>query len=118
MVYTVNKGVEDIKFNTKKYVLVACAALLMILAVSIPAFAQGNSEPGIDRYLDNPGRQQATEVGAQCGSGAGSGAFGYLGKDNNPGEPTWDGGNGTDPGTTSQTGINNSAVCGNRQGNL
>src|SRR5438874_8826234 len=31
----------------------------------------------------NPGRQQATEVGAQCGSGAGSGAFGFFGKDNN-----------------------------------
>ena len=81
-------------------------------------FGAGNSEPGIDRYLDNPGRQQATEVGAQCDSGAGSGAFGFLGKDLNPGDPIWDGGNGTDPGTTAQTGINNSAVCGNRQGNL
>lgn len=72
------------------------------------AFAQGNSEPGIDRYNDNPGRQQATEVGAQCGSGAGSGAFGYFGQDNN----LAGGANGE------QTGINNSGVCGNRQGNL
>ena len=43
----------------------------------------------------------------------------YLGKGNNPGDPTWDGGNGTDPGTSGQqTGLNNSAECGNRQGNL
>jgi hypothetical protein len=72
------------------------------------AFAAGNSTPGIDRYDSNPGRQQATAVGAQCGSGAGSGAFGYFGKDNN----LAGGANGT------QTGLNNSAVCGNRQGNL
>ena len=72
------------------------------------AMAAGNSTPGIDRYNDNPGRQQATEVGAQCGSGAGSGAFGYFGKDNN----LAGGANGE------QTGLNNSSVCGNRQGNL
>lgn len=78
----------------------------MLIASS--AFAAGNSEPGLQRYLDNPGRQQATEVGAQCGSGAGSGAFGYLGKDNNEA-------GGADG---QQTGLNNSAVCGNRQGNL
>jgi hypothetical protein len=72
------------------------------------AIAQGNSTPGIDRYNDNPGRQQATDVGAQCGSGAGSGAFGYFGKDNN----LAGGANGQ------QTGINNSSLCGNRQGNL
>lgn len=73
-----------------------------------PVLAAGNSEPGIDRYLENPGRQQATEVGAQCGSGAGSGAFGYFGKDLN----LAGGANGE------QTGLNNSSVCGNRQGNL
>jgi len=82
-----------------------------VLAVSGAALAQtgpGNSTPGIDRYLNNPGRQQATEVGAQCGTGAGSGAFGFFGKDNN----LSGGANGQ------QTGLNNSAVCGNRQGNL
>jgi hypothetical protein len=83
------------------------------LAISGAAIAAqpadpGNSTPGIDRYLDNPGRQQATAVGAQCGSGAGSGAFGYFGKGNN----LAGGANGQ------QTGLNNSAVCGNRQGNL
>lgn len=97
-------------------------AALLIFASSSVAFADagaGNSTPGGDRYNANPGRQQATDVGAQCGSGAGSGAFGYLGKGNNPGDPSWDGGNGTDPGTSGhQTGLNNSGVCGNRQGNL
>lgn len=90
------------------------ATAVGFLMLSGAAFADqptpppGNSAPGIDRYLDNPGRQQATEVGAQCGSGAGSGAFGYFGKGNN----LAGGANGQ------QTGINNSAVCGNRQGNL
>jgi hypothetical protein len=88
-------------------------ALAAILALSVPgAFAAqpanpGNSTPGADRYDANPGRQQATEVGAQCGSGAGSGAFGYLGKGQNEA-------GGTDG---RQTGLNNSAVCGNRQSN-
>jgi hypothetical protein len=88
--------------------VVASAAIVSMLAISSVAFAEGNSTPGIDRYLDNPGRQQATEVGAQCGSGAGSGAFGFFGKDNNLA-------GGADG---QQTGLNNSAVCGNRQGNL
>ena len=97
------------------------AAIIGGLMLSSAAFAAqpspppGNSEPGIGRYLANPGRQQATEVGAQCGSGAGSGAFGFFGKDMNLGiksDPTDPGANGH------QTGINNSSVCGNRQGNL
>jgi len=97
----------------RKFLLIGFATLSILGAA--PAYAAGNSTPGNDRYTDNPGRQQAVEVGAQCGSGAGSGAFGYLGKDNNPGDPSWDGGNGTDPGTSGQqTGQNNSAVCGNR----
>jgi hypothetical protein len=86
-----------------------------IVGLSSTAFAQGNSTPGIDRYTNNPGRQQATSVGAQCGSGAGSGAFGFFGKDNNLGiksDPSSPGADGQ------QTGLNNSAVCGNRQGNL
>jgi hypothetical protein len=94
------------------------ASLLTALVLSTTAMAAsggGNSTPGEDRYNNNPGRQQATEVGAQCGSGAGSGAFGFFGKDNNLGiksDPTDPGANGQ------QTGINNSSVCGNRQGNL
>lgn len=85
---------------------ISAAAIMGISA--LPAMAAGNSTPGIDRYLSNPGRQQAIEVGAQCGSGAGSGSFGYFGKDNNLS-------GGADG---HQTGLNNSAVCGNRQGNL
>lgn len=93
-------------------------AALAGLSISTAAFAQtsspGNSQPGLDRYLANPGRQQATDVGAQCGSGAGSGAFGFFGKDNNLGNSNPNG-----PGADGQqTGLNNSAVCGNRQGNL
>jgi hypothetical protein len=78
------------------------------LALGGVALAQGNSTPGIERYLDNPGRQQATEVGAQCDSGAGSGAFGYFGRDNNLS-------GGADG---EATGLANSSICGNRQGNL
>lgn len=85
-------------------VLFNTLTVLGAISFSTMALAQGNSTPGIDRYLDNPGRQQATEVGAQCGSGAGSGAFGYLGKD----ASMAGGADGV------QTGLNNSAVCGNR----
>lgn len=91
------------------------AASAIVFALSVPfaatSFADtgnGNSTPGDGRYDSNPGRQQAGQVGAQCGSGAGSGAFGWLGKDNNEAG----GANGT------LTGQNNSAICGNRQGNL
>lgn len=94
--------------NIKKIAFTTSVSVVMLGSLAVPAFAAGNSTPGIDRYLDNPGRQQATEVGAQCGSGAGSGAFGYFGKDNNLA-------GGADG---HQTGLNNSAVCGNRQGNL
>ncbi len=90
-----------------RFVSLAFAAAIGFATIG-PVLAAGNSTPGIDRYNANPGRQQATEVGAQCGSGAGSGAFGYFGKDNN----LAGGADGV------QTGINNSSVCGNRQGNL
>jgi hypothetical protein len=93
---------------------IGIATVIVGLTLSASAFAadpptpptpttRGNSEPGIDRYLANPGRQQATEVGAQCGSGAGSGAFGFLGT----GASEAGGADGV------QTGINNSGVCGN-----
>lgn len=88
-----------------KAILSTAAIAGFAIAFSGVAFAQGNSEPGLQRYVDNKGRQQATEVGAQCDSGAGSGSFGYFGKDNN----LAGGANGQ------QTGLNNSAVCGNRQ---
>jgi hypothetical protein len=119
--YNINTGVRKIKTKTAiiaSTVVLGLGGATFGLALPFAAHAAGNSTPGIDRYLSNQGMQQAIDVGAQCGTGAGSGAFGFLGKGNNPGDPSWDGGNGTAPGTTAQTGINNSAVCGNRQGNL
>lgn len=105
----INKHNPNLKEMITKKIVCGLATTATVLAfAAVPALAEGNSEPGIDRYLNNPGRQQATEVGAQCGSGAGSGAFGYFGKDMN----LAGGANGY------QTGVNNSAVCGNRQGNL
>jgi hypothetical protein len=106
--YDINSGVEKIKSKYRKVAAAAAASIVVASLAAVPTFAAGNSTPGLDRYLDNPGRQQATEVGAQCGSGAGSGAFGFFGKDNNLA-------GGADG---QQTGVNNSAVCGNRQGNL
>lgn len=90
--------------------LIAALLILMIPAVA-SADGPGNSEPGSDRYHSNPGRQQAGEVGAQCGTGAGSGSFGYFGKGLNLGIKT----DPSDPGANGyQTGLNNSAVCGSR----
>jgi hypothetical protein len=93
--------------------LFGIAAVIGGLMLSTGAFAadpptpptpptRGNSVSGIDRYLANPGRQQATEVGAQCGSGAGSGAFGFFGTGDNMA-------GGADG---AATGAANSAVCG------
>lgn len=84
-----------------------CAAFLVALVLPAAASAEppvpypGNSEPGIGRY-DEIGSHPNPE--AQCGTGAGSGAFGYFGK----GSSLAGGANGY------QTGLNNSAVCGNR----
>jgi hypothetical protein len=69
----------------------------------------GNSDSGIDRYNEIA---QNPNPDAQCGTGGGSGAFGYFGTNLNLGindDPE-------DPGADGyQTGLNNSAVCGNRQ---
>src|SRR3982750_4080076 len=95
--------------------MIGISSIFAALAISSGAFAQGNSTPGIDRYENNPGRQQATEVGAQCGSGAGSGGVGFFAKDKNLGLKS----DPTDPGADDhQAGVDNSSICGNRQGNL
>lgn len=83
-------------------------ALVVVFAAVVPVLADdvpGNSEPGLARYLSNPGN--AGDVGAQCDTGAGSATKGYLGKDKNMAG----GANGT------ATGDNNSAVCGQGHGN-
>lgn len=101
--YSIKSGVTRSNGNIKKIIASGMASLVMAVGMTVPAFAAGNSTSGLNRYLANPGRLQATEIGAQCGSGAGSGAFGYLGQNNNMAG----GADGT------QTGINNSAICGN-----
>ena len=80
-------------------ITVAC-----ILGLAIPAagFA-GNSGDGSE-YGTQPGFDVANG-NTEC---AGHGAFGAFGKDNN----FAGGANGQ------QTGLNNSGLCGNRQGNL
>jgi len=91
--------------------LVIGAALLVALVLPAAASAEppepypGNSEPGIERYNEIASHPNPE---AQCGTGGGSGAFGYFGK----GSSLAGGADGH------QTGLNNSAVCGNRQGNL
>ncbi len=83
----------------KKVIASAAISAAVFGAMAAPAFADATD------YENNPGRQQATAVGAQCGSGAGSGAFGYFGGQDNNLSGGADG---------QATGQNNSAVCGNR----
>ncbi len=90
--------------NIKKMLLGVGVSASLFGSMAVPAFAASNNYCGSS---DN-GCDQAALVGAQCGSGAASGAFGAFGKGNN----FAGGANGH------QTGLNNSAVCGNRQGNL
>lgn len=92
----------------KLFVVIVIVILAVVPLVARADDHPGNSEPGIDRYNEissNPNPD------AQCGTGAGSGAFGYFGVDMNLGiksDPDDPGANGQ------QTGINNSSVCGNR----
>jgi len=90
--------------NIKKMIAGALVSTAAVGAMAFPAFAASNDYCGSSAN----GCAQAAAVGAQCGSGAGSGAFGAFGKDNN----FAGGANGQ------LTGLNNSALCGNRQGNL
>ena len=91
----------------------AIAGFALAGALAIPGIALAGTASagpggctGADCYFANPGRQQAVEVGAQNGSGAGSGAFGAF---TGPGNNFAGGADGF------QTGVNNSAVAGNRQ---
>ncbi len=99
-IYNVDSGLTKIKTNTKKYVLSAFAAVVLATGISNAAFAASNNYCGSSAN----GCAAAAAAGAQCGTGAGSGAFGAFGKDNN-----FSGGaNGQ------QTGLNNSSICGDR----
>ena len=94
--------------------VIGIAALLGLLAA--PAFAAPGTDPNPNNGNDNGyhGAGQANP-GAQCDTGAASGAFGAFSHGYIP--TTY-----PDPHTRAadgtQTGLNNSAVCGNRQGNL
>ncbi|BBX69720.1 hypothetical protein [Mycolicibacterium psychrotolerans] len=98
-------------FTKKTIAGFAVAGALAVpgIALAATAWAGPNGCTGAACYDANPGRQQAVEVGAQNGSGAGSGAFGAF---TGPGLNQAGGADGY------QTGLNNSAVAGNRQGNL
>lgn len=101
--YNVHDGLVRVKSNAKKYVISAAVVLGLVAGLSVPALA-ANDYCGASAN----GCAAAQAAGAQCGTGAASGSFGAFGKDNN----FAGGANGQ------QTGLNNSAVCGNRQGNL
>lgn len=89
----------------RKLILTAALATALTLPAAAgadpPTPYPGNSEPGIDRYNEISAHPNPD---AQCGTGGGSGAFGYFGKGMN----LAGGADGY------QTGLNNSAVCGNR----
>ncbi len=91
----------------KKLIIAGMFSTAMLVT---PLFGVTAAQAASNDYCGSAanGCAQAALVGAQCGTGAGSGAFGAFGKDNN----FAGGANGT------QTGLNNSALCGNRQGNL
>ena len=88
----------------KKFIGSAVLGGFMLAGAIVPAFSFAAV------HDTNPGQQQAIASGAQCGTGAASGAFadvngnfGFLGQR----EPK--------PGANGyQTGLNNSSVCGNR----
>jgi hypothetical protein len=103
--YSVNVGlVQEKLINMKKLVFGVLATATVVGATAVPALAASNDYCGSSAN----GCAAANAAGAQCGTGGGSGAFGAFGKDNN----FAGGANGQ------QTGLNNSALCGNRQGNL
>ena len=103
MKYKLATGVEKPRRTIRKYLLGAIASAIMVGGAALPAFA-ANDYCGASAN----GCEHAAAAGAQCDSGAASGAFGAFGPGND-----WRGGaNGP------ATGLANSAVCGNRQGNL
>ena len=104
MKYDIGTGVQRQQFRFKKLIIAGVASLGLAGAFGASALAASNDYCGSSAN----GCASAGAAGAQCDSGAGSGAFGAFGKDNN-----WAGGaNGYN------TGISNSSLCGNRQGNL
>jgi len=99
--YGARAGVlSTVAMNIKKMIAGALVSAAAVGAMEFPAFAASNDYCGSSAN----GCAQAAAAGAQCGTGAASGAFGAFGKDNN----FAGGANGQ------LTGLNNSGVCGNR----
>lgn len=105
----------------KKLLFGASTSIVMLGAMIAPAFA-GNSGTGAE-YGTQPGYDVSFANSQSCVNSltgttdvsADHGAFGYYGKDHNLGVKS----DPTDPGANGyKTGINNSTLCGNRQGNL
>ena len=90
--------------------LIAVAAATAGLLVPAVAAADPPNGGGYCGASAN-GCDAAHDAGAQCGTGAASGAFGAFGTYGYVHD--FRGG-----ATGTQTGLNNSAVCGSRQGNL
>lgn len=100
--YKYNHPVQKAKRNIKGYVIGLGASLAIMAGAALPTLAASNDYCGSSVN----GCNAATTAGAQCDSGAASGAFGAFGPGNN-----WSGGaNGP------ATGSSNSSVCGNPQG--
>jgi len=113
--YSYRTGVVYKKvINAKKTLFGVMATFMMAGAMAVPALAASTDYCGSSAT----GCAAAAAAGAQCGSGAGSGTFGALGKNNSLGAPKVHDpnlGSYPGPGTDGQaTGVNNSAICGNR----
>ena len=104
MKYHMYSGVTNEAPKKKAIIVGALASALMVGLMATTTLAASNNYCGSSAN----GCEAAAEAGAQCGTGAGSGAFGAFGQGN-------DFRGGADG---RQTGLNNSALCGNRQGNL
>lgn len=93
--------------------MIGTIAVLGFLAA--PALAAPGTDPNPNNGNDNGYHSGQVNPGAQCDTGAASGAFGAFSHGYIPStypDPKTRAANGT------QTGLNNSGVCGNRQGNL
>jgi hypothetical protein len=106
-----NHGEKTVLFAKKAITGFAVFGALAVPGIAFAAVSSAGPGgcTGVACYDANPGRPHAVEVGAQAGSGAGSGGFGaFTGAGNN----FAGGANGF------ETGLANSAIAGNRQGNL
>ena len=85
----------------KKFIVGTVTMLATVGAIAVPALGDANNYCGNTRGSGH-GCAAATAAGAQCGTGAASGAFGAFG----PGNNFAGGANGP------ATGDNNSDICG------